>query len=350
MKKVLIIQEYIAHYRVPVFNALSKVYDLTVLYSEGKEPENITFKIIKVETLKLRQARLHKKNIIKLANKFDAVIIMLDFSFLYFRLMPYFKRKYKLIFWGIGVTAGYNCRYDSVGKNVITMSKFIKRADAAVFYSDYPIEKYKAAGIEEEKLFAAHNTVEVKTNLEKTERDILLFVGSLYKQKRIYELLENYKKAYEKQNKIYSLYIIGDGDLYDEINVWILQNNLESKVFLTKGIYDEDELAAYFSRAVCCISPDQAGLSVLKSMGYGVPFVTSKNAITGGEIFNIKDKENGILFDDFSELENIISDSYYNKDKFLAMGENAKNFYQNFRTVDKMVGGFVEAIEYVLKN
>ena len=45
---------------------------------------------------------------------------------------------------------------------------------------------------------------------------------------------------------------------------------------------------------------------MLKSMRYGVPYVTSKNAIMGGEIFNIHHGVDAMLMDNFSEFANIL--------------------------------------------
>lgn len=45
------------------------------------------------------------------------------------------------------------------------------------------------------------------------------------------------------------------------------------------GVYNDEELVSYFEKAIICIFPDQAGLSVLKSIGYGVPYVMHKDAI-----------------------------------------------------------------------
>jgi glycosyltransferase involved in cell wall biosynthesis len=156
--------------------------------------------------------------------------------------------------------------------------------------------------------------------------------------------------ALDVRKDIPKLIFIGDGDQRNFINKIIMESKLENQVQLLGSIYDEDILASYISNAYMCLSPDQAGLSVLKVMGYGVPFVTSKNAITGGEIFNIQNNINGILFDDFSELKNIILDCAENPNKYIRMGIKAKEYYDNNRTIDKMVKGFVDAIEYVLKK
>ena len=112
-------------------------------------------------------------------------------------------------------------------------------------------------------------------------------------------------------------------------------------------IFDEQHLCSYFSRSLACISPGQAGLSVLKSMGYGVPFITKKDAITGGEIFNIKNGENGIIYQKDDELTDIILEIGEHRQKFLNMGKNAKEYYDKFRTPEHMAQGISGAIEYV---
>jgi len=86
------------------------------------------------------------------------------------------------------------------------------------------------------------------------------------------------------------------------------------------------QISKLFTKSLLCISPNQAGLSVLKSMGYGVPFVARENAITGGERLNIINNSNGILYNSQAELVDIISNSFLNKQEYIEMGRNAKEY------------------------
>lgn len=345
--KVLLIQGSIPHYRADIFNKLAEKVDLTVIYSDGTVPKNAEFKTIQVP-YKILKFRIHTKNIYKIASKFDVVICMYDFSYICFRLLHLLPHKYKLIYWGIGVAVGYDVRYDSCDI-FKSLKNSMQKSDALLFYCDYPKKKYAKMGIAEEKMFVADNTVKVLP-IEKKKKDKILFVGSLYKQKKIFELLENYHRAYKKNKDIFNLTIIGDGDEYDNVLRWVKENCLSKKIELTGGIYDEEVLSKYFESAVMTISPDQAGLTVLKSMGYGVPFITHKDAITGGEIFNIHHNIDGVLLQDFNEIECVILDAADNTQKFVDMGNAAKKYYDSNRTVDNMVQGFVDAIEYVMER
>lgn len=345
--KVVIIQSSIRNYRVPVFNELAKHVDLTLVFHKGDAPDNIEFTTKKVDIVKIKYLKnIHKFNVYSYIQNYDVAIVMLDPSYLTTLLLSKFRGKTSLIFWGIGVAAAYNMRYDACDKTANVLKKLISKADAALFYSDYPVKKYTDMGIATEKLFVANNTVEV-LQVEEAEKTDILFVGSLYKAKKIFELLDNYNKAYIKNSNIPKLIVVGNGEEYTAVDEWIENNNLKNKVILTGEIFDEELLSKYFAKAIMCISPDQAGLSVLKSFGYGVPFVTHKDAITGGERFNIINNENGILFEDFDDIENIIIDSVENKEKYIIMGQNAKEHYYEKRTISDMVNGFLQAINYV---
>ena len=346
-KKVLIVQEVIPEYRTAVFNKLSEFYDLTVIFSKGTAPKNIIFKVKKIPTISFfGKLFVHRTNLLSVFRRFDVVILMLDFSFLFSRLATVVNRKYKLLFWGIGVSAAYNSRYDSNINMRLTFKKYINKADGCIFYSDYPKTKYIEMGINSNKLFVAPNTVEVLYSKAQPEKkDILLFIGSLYRQKRVDLLINSYYKARLKNINIPKLIIIGDGEEMDNLKKLVTSYDIEEYISFVGQINDEKQLSKYFSRSLACISPDQAGLSVLKSMGYGVPFITNKNAITGGEIFNIVNNENGLLFDSFSELTEILIDITNNTSKYIQMGDKAFNYYKNSRTVDHMVTGFISAID-----
>lgn len=349
-KKVLVIQSVIPHYRVPIFNELAKSVELTVVYDKGKPPADVAFATEKIEVIRVKHVpKIHKKNVLWMARKYDVVIAMLDNSYLTTRLLARCRGKTKFILWGIGVSASYSVRYDSLPQYVSIYKKMIHNADAALFYSQYPVSKYESLGEKREKLFVANNTVRVLA-IEEKRREHILFVGSLYKAKKIFELLTCYKKAKDMCPDVPDLVIIGDGDEAGAVRSWVKENGLDAKITLTGAIYDEKILSEYFSRAIICISPDQAGLTVLQSFGYGVPFATHKDAFTGGERLNITSGENGVLLESFEEMTTLICDCAREIDHFVEMGNNAKRFYDNNRTVQHMVSGFLDAIAFVTKE
>lgn len=346
-KKVLIIQATVPHYRIPIFNELAKTVDLTVVYDRGSVPDGANFATKKVDIINIKNKLwIHKKNMIRMAKKYDVVISMLDPSYLTTRLLCKLRKKTKLILWGIGVAASYGVRFDSLAETALSYMKMINQADAALFYSRYPVDKYSKMGVPESKLFVANNTVQVLP-IEERERNSILFVGSLYRAKKIFELLECYKKAHSMCNTLPALVIVGDGEDAEPVKKWVEENHYEQQILLPGAIYDEKTLSEYFSDAIVCISPDQAGLSVLKSFGYGVPFVTHKDAITGGERLNIEDGINGVLFDSFDEITEIIKECADHPENYVEMGKNAKKYYDENRTVSHMVSGFIDAINFV---
>jgi len=352
MKKVLIIYNRIWPYRVPIFNILNKNYDLTVTYSIDKLfDEPVDFKVKKLPGHQLSRFFVHKDSLHKLCKEYDVVVGYGDIGWLSLMRLLFIKnRKYKIILWGIGVRASYDSNYGEKTKWDSVRYYLMRKTDAILFYSKDPIPIYLKEGFMEEKLHVANNTVLVNPILEQKERRTILFIGTLYKQKKIYELLNSYLEVYNLQKDIPNLEIIGGGDEYENITDWITENKLTNNVFLRGKIFDEKVLCNYFSEAIACISPGQAGLSVLKSMGYGVPYISKKNAITGGEIFNIENGVSGLLYENNEDLKDIILDICNHKEKFIQMGVKAKEHYDSYRKPEDMAKGISDAIEYVSKN
>ncbi|HOK96186.1 MAG TPA: glycosyltransferase, partial [Anaerohalosphaeraceae bacterium] len=143
--------------------------------------------------------------------------------------------------------------------------------------------------------------------------------------------------------------IIGDGDEYKNIQEWLKDNGFSNTINLVGALFDQEKLEPYFRKAFACISPGQAGLSVLTSMGYGTPFVTTKDAITGGEILNIEHGKTGILYEKPEELTNILVDISDNPEKYVQMGKDARKFYLANRRPDQMAQAIIDAIEFVCK-
>lgn len=347
-KKVLLIQRRVKPYRIPVFRMLAESVDLTLLTAETELPEDPGFSVIH-GNIKRVLFKWWDQPIRRLAKGYDAVICMLDYSYPQFLQLTQKPRRYKLIYWGIGVDAGYNTRYDGDEKVVRRFAKLLKRADAGLFYTDYPVAKYTALGIPAEKLFVANNTVQVAYSGE-GEKDSFLFLGSLYPQKRVDLLIGQYEKALKKAPDLPGLVIIGDGSEREKLETMVKKAGMEAKVTFAGAIFDDTVLSGYFKKALLCLSPDQAGLSVLKSMGNGVPYVTHKNAITGGEIFNIHNGKDGVLLNDFSEMEALFLEAAAHWEAYLEMGRAARQYYLENRTVEGMVQGFIDAVAYATRE
>ena len=356
-KKILLLQNSISDYRVPIYNLINKKYDLTVAYDikDGSKHE-CYFKKLKLKSYKISSLTLHTLSFYTLCKQYDAVIIAPDMHYLMYVSLPFVSHKYKLLTWSIGIRASYTRKYDLHRKQTFLDKVFYSinaQCDAIIFYMREAIDFYRSNGINTDKVFIAHNTVEVLP-IDKNQmknKNSVLFVGTLYKEKNVYELINAYIEVLQTGNEnIPTLIIVGDGAEYQNIKNIVDTNQLSKHIHLLGRITDENILRDLFSEALICVSPNQAGLSVLKSLGYGVPFVTRRNAITGGEILNIQDGINGILYDKYEDLVDIINDVIIHKDKYLEMGKNAYVYYQKNATPEIMANGVIDALDYVFND
>jgi len=349
--KVLSLTNSILEYRIPVYNLLAESYDLTVAhYGKKIDQDRIKFKQIILTKSKRGPFVIIKENVRKIASQFDAVISEGDLHILSFLKLAFIRnRKFSLSFWSIGVSASYKKHFDQDRRLDRLRFYLMNKAESIVFYTDYPINRYvNDGGVSPDKLFVANNTVEVnhKYEVPKVKRHFL-FVGTLYKEKKILDLLEAYLIAYKQNSSIQPLILIGDGDDRKNIENWIQEHCLKAKIILKGAIFNQDILRENYLDAIACISPGQAGLTVLNSMAYGVPFVTTENAITGGEIFNIKNNVNGIIYnEDVSKLSEILTDLSKDSEKTYNLSVNSQEYYFSKRTMVIMVKGLSDALMF----
>lgn len=344
--------ETLQPYRVALFNVLSKRFDITVVCNNKKDylESSLLFNVINVEVNKFGPFLYHKGNIFKKSKEFDVVVGLMNIRFIDIMLLalnPF--RKFKVIFWGIGVNASYNKKFDSHDFSFYIRILLNYFADSLVFYSDYPIKKHLNFGFNGKSLFVANNTVEINSYIESSilDKQHFLFIGTLYAQKGLSDLFEIYFSVYKELNgEIPDLVVIGDGPDLAELKQKADNLNLSHKIKFKGKIQDGYLISEYFKNTIITISPYQAGLSALTSMGNGVPFVTSKHAITGGELFNIENNVNGMLFENNFELKEIIKDASLNREKYFLMGKNAREFYEKNRTIDIMASGIIDAIDF----
>jgi glycosyltransferase involved in cell wall biosynthesis len=353
-KKLLILQYELSAYNVPVYNEISDYYDLTVgYYLKDKSNQQCNFKKKHFEVTNLGPL-VFVKGFFNYVKKYDIVSIIPDLHIVNYCLLPFFSRRYKVVNWSIGFRVSYKHPYITDRKHVLADRVFqsiLSHCDASIFYMEKSKEFWKRTSLDMKRVFVAPNTTEVvPIVLEPEKKKNLLFVGTLYKGKGLDKLLASVKEVADKGYKDLRLTIVGDGECRKELEDYVAENGLKSNVTFTGAIFDEKVLANHFAEALLCISPTQGGLTCPKSMGYGVPFVTRKDAITGGEIYHITPGVNGIMYENDEELTSIIEDSCKNPQKYIEMGIAAKDYYDNHATIKHMAQGAMNAFEYALKR
>lgn len=354
--RVLLIQRVLQKYRIPIYILMQKEVDLTLAYTEKNNINTPQLKCICLPSIKLGKLCI-QRHLYKILNQYDVVVSQPHFSNVRICLLPFFPRKFKFVIWDIGVRASYKTHFDlskapSLSNRILNMIQ--KRADACIFYYRKTIEYWaKYDNIHIEKYFEAHNTVEVadfESLPDYESRDSYLFVGTLYSQKGIEELIDAYSIAKQKKGKLPMLKIVGEGPEKNIIQKQIIKLGLETDIVLCGAIYDESILKNLFLKALLCISPKQAGLTVQKSLGYGTPFVTRPDAYTGGEILDVKNGENGFLYESVEDLSNLLIYADQKKQEMFLMSQNAREYYLRKCTPIMMADGALSAIWYSLEN
>ena len=343
-KKVLLGYNYILHYRIPLFNLLSEKYDLTVLHS-GKEAvtKDDLYKEIIVPSKKVGPFQIQKGLLYEVKkDDYDVILLLFDVRWIYTIISIYFyNKKAKLILWGAWLT-------DSAIANKIRYL-LTQKADMNIFYTERSRIDFVNKGIGDDKTVVANNTFDVGPRIKSYESLIkkrLLFVGSLDSRKQNDVLINAFNNIFDKIPENIVLTIIGDGLESEKLINLVKQLGIESRVEFTGRIEDPSVLKNYYLESILSVSFGQAGLTVLQSLGYGVPFLTKTNAISGGEKTNIRDKENSLFCEDSIEsLESLLIETCNDIKSAKEMGKKAYEYYSKFCTIENMCQGFVDAIE-----
>lgn len=334
----------IPHYREPLYNELGKHHKVTVLHSGERVSKNGDhYGEVVAPKYKLGPF-IFQKNVLKIIREgeFDVVIAMFDIHWIYNIIAYYlYRKKLKFVWWGIVKSS------NQLGNKI--RARLLKNKANVIFYTKDGLDYFRNMGLDATNFQFCNNSVEIKERIKAYEHDIkdsLLFVGSLNARKQNDVLIKAFYNVKDKIPEEVKLNIVGAGVEEEILKELVSKLNLNERVVFHGAINDTSILQNFYKRAICSISFGQAGLSVLQSLGYGVPFVTKSNAISGGETSNIHHLNNGILCEDFmGSLEEYITKFCNSIDWSRELGKNGYNYFTDYCTMDHMVGKFRTMIE-----
>lgn len=339
MIKLLIIQNTIPHYRIPVYNALAEKYTVTVLHSgKSTATPNTHFREI-ITPAHCIGPFTFQSDVWKVAKKFDVVIAMFDIRWVNTVSLILFSRIPRLILWGH--------RYSDSRMSNCVRNALMKRVPALIQYNEFEIPRMIRSGIDKTKIFVAQNTIKISNHSDMSgqPKDSFLYVGRAQARKRVDVLLRAFAEVRNQLPPEAHINIVGDGDENERLKLLAKSLGISDAVVFHGAITDEKTLIGLFARAYGYVSPGPVGLGVLHSLAYGVPVVTNPTGKHGPEFQHLTSGNNSLLFNTFDELKQAIILLATNHDLARGLGRNAYLRYLSHGQLDTMLCGMIAAIE-----
>ncbi|NVK05195.1 MAG: glycosyltransferase family 4 protein [Flavobacteriia bacterium] len=197
---------------------------------------------------------------------------------------------------------------------------------------------------EELGLISQQQHMEMRENLLDNSDNVGIYVGGIYKEKRISFLLEAALYIREALPN-FQLIVIGSGP--DENMIGDRNANWIHFVG-PKYAMQKTEL---ISQAKVWLMPGLVGLAVVDSFAYGIPMVTCDLDYHSPEFAYLRNMENGIILPEQTtpkEYADAIADLLQNKDLLSQLSTGAKMSKTKY-TIEAMSDRFVEGVIMALK-
>lgn len=344
MKVCFVLDHRLMHYRIPFFQRLASEYDVYVISRGPILRGDFDFKQITARYTKIGSMEFVR---VKYPEDFSVLVVMQNLRLIQYWLLPFmFWRRFAFVFWGIGVSSS-----GGLGKKrglLTTIRDFVSSfSDGIGFYSNYPLPFYSEKT--KKKAVVVGNTVEspLSENMSRRPKDCFLFIGSLDIRKGLpllFECFRLYLSELADGSSVKLLRVVGDGPARGELEALASSLGIRGSVCFEGAVLDPKMKRQFFASAAAVISPLQAGLSVTESFSFGVPFVTHKTPISGGEYLSIAQGENGFLFETEEELVRVLVCLGMDSRERVQLGDKAYEFYINNLQMEQFVARFEKLI------
>jgi glycosyltransferase involved in cell wall biosynthesis len=350
MNKVLIIQEIIPHYRIPLFNEIGNDDDIQLTIAHDGINKFNNSPDYCFDTLPYFNRKIWKfydiKNIRDIVKQYDQIIILFDLRWLpTFIKILFYSGKSKIYFWGIGVSSDKGIKKRPLLDKIRFFLSDI--SSGVILYSKKIAEYYLDNVKKKDQIYVAANTISVQQFPFPTDhRTRILSIGSFRAYKNLSNLIIAFNEIINKIPVNITLDFIGDGEDEVKLRGLVDQFELQKRVVFWGRKEKDEEIYPIISKAIVSVSPTQAGLSVLHSMAFGCPFLTSFDAITGGERFYIDDNVNSYFYsgskEDLAEkIIWIITNPEFNQQ----VAKNAYEFYHTKCSMKSYADSFISIIK-----
>jgi glycosyltransferase involved in cell wall biosynthesis len=376
--KVLMLHCIFASYRKPIYDKLAEQYDYLLAHSDREKSikQASTFYSKKISAIQYGKG---EKNLFfenfSLILKFRPKVFIHEAAIGILSTLPtYLLCKLmgiKFILYG----HGYN-RFIGFNPHKNWSDKYrafvMNLANASIVYTETDRQKL-GAFVDKSKLFVAQNTLDtthlvalrqefeaegktkIKEKIGFTHSYNLIFIGRIIEEKLPETILEVFDILDQQMPNQIGIHFVG-GDDVKPLQDIVTQNNWQDKVKFHGAIYDERQSGEYLFASDMMIMPGYLGLAVNHAFVFDIPVVSFAQTETGPfhspEIEYVKNGETGFLVPNLSIEAMAATIEFYLKTPTLQgeMKKYIRHKMEHELTIDNMVKGFTDAIDFVLNK
>lgn len=171
-------------------------------------------------------------------------------------------------------------------------------------------------------------------------------VGRLIDEKRPRLVLDAFEQALAALPDETKLVFVGDGGLRESLESAADERGLAERVVFRGHVAALDDLRRVYGPAIASVSPGTAGLSVIQSLGFGVPAIVTDDARHGPEIEATVEGENAVFFDGSSPeaLSRVLVAVAAERDEWRARRPTIAGRVADAYTIEAMAGAFAAAV------
>jgi glycosyltransferase involved in cell wall biosynthesis len=370
MKKVVIVQRTLKFYRVRFYNLLKEKceqHGIQLVFIYGPD-DTMTFNDadldwgikIKNHSINLFGRKLYYQPILQHSKNADLIIVEQASKLLinYYLWIQNLLGRKRLAFWGHGIDFSTN---RSNGISEFVKKLMTKNVRWFFGYTDLSRKVLERGGFPAARITTVYNTIDVENFLQAKKEwnkerliqvksllgvegeNICLFIGGMYKEKKLDFLLESAARVREVIQD-FNIIFIGDGEEKGSV----LKSAAENQWVHYLGRKNDLEKIPYFLMSKLLLVPGSVGLAVIDSFVFGVPLVTTNGESHGPEIDYLESSRNGIMTannvaDYSSAIIRLLRDEQYRSNLIDGCKQSAGKYTMG-KMVDNFYGGLRNAL------
>lgn len=293
--RVLVVYQYVALYRLPVFEALanSEIIDftfasgvtghgVTAKKADGEQLSRGPFPWIGLKNYWMPKGFLWQPGVISrsISADYDVVIYLGDMHYLSTWVAAVLRKALnrRLAFWTIGM------HRPASGFARAIRRLWFSLPDKILLYGEYGQSLLLGLGQRPEKLSVICNSLDfdhqnaayqkaLAALPEASGVPLIITMGRVTDRRNLDRLIEAVALLRDRGRDL-RVRIIGHGPAQSRLEALARELGVDDRIVFLGGVYDEDSLAPHLVEADLCVVPGVIGLAVVHAHTYGCPVIT----------------------------------------------------------------------------